>query len=215
MENILTENIKTRKRIDKLYAAKGISYHEYRRLINALIIIGKSTAKKDSEYLVEYSKLNVARMNHIDKTIEAIPGWSEAVEQIVAPQTWLVLTEGWCSNSAQIVPVLDKIVPLNSNIELKFLLRDENTGLMDWYLTNGKSRSIPKLIAVDENFAELFNWGPRPKVLQEMCYHMRADGIDNDTIKEEMHKWYAHDKTITTQKEILELLKEACRNQQS
>jgi Thioredoxin len=215
MENILTENIKTRKRIDKSYAAKGMSYNEYRRLINALIIIGKSTAKKDSEYLVEYSKLNVARMNHIDKTIETIPGWSEAVEQIVAPQTWLVLTEGWCSNSAQIVPVLDKIVPLNSNIELKFLLRDENTGLMDWYLTNGKSRSIPKLIAVDENSAELFNWGPRPKVLQEMCYHMRADGIDNDTIKEEMHKWYAHDKTITTQKEILELLKETCRNQQS
>ena len=106
------------------------------------------------------------------------------------------------------MPVLDKIVTLNSNIVLKFLLRDENTGLMDWYLTNGKSRSIPKLIAVDENFDELFNRGPRPKVLQEMCYHMRADGIDNDTIKEEMHKWYAHDKTITTQKEILELLKE-------
>jgi Thioredoxin len=212
MENILTENIKTRKSIDKSYAAKGMSYIEYRRLINALIIIGKSTAKKDSENLVEYSKLNVARMNRIDKTIEIIPGLSEAVEQIVAPQTWLVLTEGWCSNSAQIVPVLDKIVPLNSNIELKFLLRDENPGLMDWYLTNGKSRSIPKLIAVDENFEELFNWGPRPKVLQEVTYRMRANGIDNDTIKEEMHKWYAHDKTITIQKEILELLKETCCN---
>jgi len=34
-------------------------------------------------------------------------------------------------------------------------------------------------------------------------------------IKEEMHKWYAHDKTITTQKEILELLKKTCLNQQS
>jgi Thioredoxin len=212
MENILTEDIKTRKRIDKSYAAKGMSYNEYRRLIYALIIIGKSTAKKDSENLVEYSKLNVARMNRIDKTIEIIPGLSEAVEQIVAPQTWLVLTEGWCSNSAQIVPVLDKIVPLNSNIELKFLLRDENPGLMDRYLTNGRCRSIPKLIAVDENFEELFNWGPRPEVLQEMCYYLRAKGKDNDTINEEMHKWYAHDKTITTQKEIFELLKETCRN---
>jgi hypothetical protein len=108
--------------------------------------------------------------------------------------------------------VFDKIEQLNSNIELKFLLRDENPELMSWYLTNGKSRSIPKLIAIDENFEELFNWGPRPKVLQEMFYHMRANAIDNDTVKKEMHKWYADDKTITTQKEILKLLKETCRN---
>ena len=212
MENILTENIKTRKRIDKSYAQKGMSYNEYRRLINALIIIGKSTAKKDSENLLEYSKLNVARMNRLDKTIEIIPELRDAVEQIISPQTWLVLTEGWCGDAAQIVPVFDKIAQLNSNIELKFLLRDESPELMNWYLTNGKSRSIPKLIAVDENFEELFNWGPRPKVLQEMFYHMRANAINNDTIKEEMHKWYAWDKTITTQKEILALLKETCHN---
>jgi len=101
---------------------------------------------------------------------------------------------------------------LNSNIELKFLLRDENPELMDQYLTNGKSRSIPKLIAVDENNEELFNWGPRPKILQEMFYHMKANAITNDTIKEEMHRWYAKDKTVTTQKEILELLKQVCTN---
>jgi hypothetical protein len=212
MENILTKNIKIRKSIDESYATKGMSYDEYRRLINACIMIGKSTAKKDSENLLEYSKLNVVRMNRLDKTLEIIPELKEAVEQIIAPQKWLVLTEGWCGDAAQIVPVLDKITQLNSNIDLKFLLRDENPELMDWYLTNGKSRSIPKLIAVDENFEELFNWGSRPKVLQEMFYHMRANAINNDTIKEEMHKWYAYDKTITTQKEILNLLKEACRN---
>jgi len=212
METTTEKNIKIRKSIDESYVAKAMDYDDYRRLINAFIIIGKSTAKKDSENLFEYSKLNVARMNRIDKTIEIIPELREAVERIISPQTWLVLTEGWCGDAAQIVPVFDKIVQLNSNIELKFLLRDENPELMSWYLTNGKSRSIPKLIAVDENFEELFNWGPRPKVLQEMFYHMRANAIDNRTIKEEMHKWYADDKTITTQKEILKLLKETCRN---
>jgi hypothetical protein len=58
-------------------------------------------------------------MNRIDKTIEIIPGLREAIEQIIAPQTWLVLTEGWCGDAAQIVPVFDKIAQLNSNIELK------------------------------------------------------------------------------------------------
>jgi len=175
-------------------------------------MIGKSTAKKDSENLLEYSKLNMARMNRLDKTIELIPELKELVEQIDTSQTWLVLTEGWCGDAAQIVPVFDKIAQLNSNIELKFLLRDENRELMNWYLPNGKSRSIPKLIVVDENLEELFNWGPRPKALQEMFYHLRANVINDDTIKEEMHKWYAYDKTITTQKEILELIKERCRN---
>jgi hypothetical protein len=211
MENIITKNIKIRQSIDEWYAAKGMSYDEYRRLINAFIIIGKSTAKKDSEKLLEYSKLNVARMNRIDKTIAIIPELIESVEQIVTPQTWLVLTEGWCGDAAQIVPVFNKIAQVNSNIELKFLLRDENSELMNWYLTNG-SRSTPKLIAVDKNFEELFNWGPRPKVLHEIFCHMRATAIHSDAIEEAMHQWYAHDKTITTQKEILELLKETYRN---
>lgn len=210
MENIITKKITLKKRIDSSYASKGMSYEEYRRLIDAFIIIGKSTAKKDSENLLEYSKLNVARMNRLDKTTELVLELKEVVEEINTPQTWLVLTEGWCGDAAQIVPVFDKIAKLNSNIELKFLLRDENLELMDQYLANGKSRSIPKLIVVDENFEELFDWGPRPKVLQEMFYHMKANAINNNTIKEEMHRWYAHDKTITTQKEILELLKQVC-----
>ena len=207
-----TKNIMIRKSIDESYVSKGISYDEYRRMIDAFIMIGKSTAKKDSENLLEYSKLNVARMNRLDKTIELISELKDVVERIDTPQTWFVLTEGWCGDAAQTIPVLDKISKLNSNIELKFLLRDENIELMDQHLTNGKSRSIPKLIAIDENNEELFNWGPRPKVLQEMFYHMKANAISNDTIKEEMHKWYAKDKTVTAQKEILELLKQVCAN---
>jgi len=212
MENINTKNIRVRKNIDALYVSKGISYEEYRRMIDSFIMIGKSTAKKDSENLLEYSKLNVVRMNRLDKTVELIPGLKHTVEQIDAPQKWIVLTEGWCGDAAQTIPVFDKIAKLNSNIQLKFLLRDENIELMDQYLTNGKSRSIPKLIAIDENNKELFNWGPRPKTLQEMFYHMKANAISNDTIKEEMHRWYAKDKTVTTQMEILNLLKEVCAN---
>src|SRR4051794_13481406 len=209
MENIITEKIRIRKSIDESFVVKGISYDEYRRMIDVFIMIGKSTAKKDSENLWEYSKLNVARMSRLDKTIELITELREVVEQIDKTQTWVILTEGWCGDAAQTIPVFDKIAKLNSNIQLKFLLRDENPELMDHYLTNGKSRSIPKLIAVDENFEELFNWGPRPKALQEMFYHMKANAINNDTIKEEMHRWYAKDKTITTQKEILELLEKS------
>ncbi len=196
------------KHISESYTDRGMYYDEYRRTIDAFLMVGKSTAKNESESLVEYSKLNVVRMKRLDHTVEVIPELKEYVQRISAPQTWLVITEGWCGDAAQIIPVLNKVAELNKNIQLKFLLRDENLELMDKYLTNGISRSIPKIIVLDENNEELFNFGPRPKELQELFYQMKANAIDNNSIKEEMHRWYAKDKTITTQHEIFKLLKE-------
>ena len=78
---------------------------------------------------------------------------------------------------------------------------------MDQYLTNGRSRSIPKIVVLNEHNEELFNFGPRPAVLQEMFYHLKANAMSNDAVKEEIHKWYAKDKTVTIQMELLDLLK--------
>ena len=206
METLVNDAI--RKHISASYIDRGMYYDEYRRMIDAFLMVGKSTAKNESESLVEYSKLNVVRMKRLDKTIEIIPELEEYVKRISAPQTWLVITEGWCGDAAQIIPVLNKIAELNDHIHLKFLLRDENLELMDKYLTNGKSRSIPKVIVLDENNNELFNFGPRPAVLQEMFYHLKANAVSNDDVKEEIHKWYAKDKTITIQNDLLALMKD-------
>jgi len=207
MEAVINEAI--RNHVSTTYTDRGMYYDEYRRLIDAFLMVGKSTAKRESESLVEYSKLNVVRMNRLDKTTEIIPELQEEIGKISAPQTWLVLTEGWCGDAAQIVPVLNKIAELNNNIQLKLLLRDEHLELMSKYLTNGKSQSIPKLVVLDEHNNELFNWGPRPQALQELFYHMKANALNNDSIKEEIHKWYAKDKTISIQKDLLALLQDA------
>ena len=207
MEAVINEAI--RNHVSTTYTDRGMYYDEYRRLIDAFLMVGKSTAKRESESLVEYSKLNVVRMNRLDKTTEIIPELQERISEISALQTWLVLTEGWCGDAAQIVPVLNKIAELNNNIQLKLLLRDEHLELMSKYLTNGKSQSIPKLVVLDEHNNELFNWGPRPQALQELFYHMKANALNNDSIKEEIHKWYAKDKTISIQKDLLALLQDA------
>lgn len=207
METVIQKPL-IKKIIDESYIAKAMNYDEYRRLIDALIIVGRSTATKESESLLAYSKLNVSRMKRLDKTIEIIPELRQAIEKITTYETWLVLTEGWCGDAAQLIPLFAKIEQLNKNISLRFLLRDENLELMDAYLYNGKSRSIPKLIALNSNNEELFNFGPRPKVLQEWFLHMRANGVNNNTLKEELHKWYAKDKTLTTQHELVQLLNE-------
>src|SRR6266542_3312491 len=164
--------------VDKAYIKKAISYHRYLELINSFL--------------------------HEEKSTEIIPELKAAIEQINEPQTWLVLTEGWCGDAAQIIPVLHKAASLNENIALGFLLRDDNLKLMDMYLTNSKSRSLPKLIVLDENNNELFNWGPTPVILQELFYHLKAKALTDDDIKEEIHKWYAQDKTVTIQIELLQ-----------
>lgn len=42
-----------------------------------------------------------------------------------------MLTEGWCGDAAQNLPVINKIAEENPNINLKLVLRDENLELMD------------------------------------------------------------------------------------
>ena len=126
--------------------------------------------------------------------------------RIDRPQTWLVLTEGWCGDAAQSLPVIKALADLNPQIRMRILLRDENPELMDLYLTNGISRSIPKLIALDPTTGtELFTWGPRPTALQESFYGMRSEGLPYDVIKEELQRWYNTDRTVTIQQDLAAL----------
>src|SRR5882757_4695857 len=191
------------KTIALLYLEKAMTYEAYKQMVDELLAAGKATGTNHSEAFLHYSHLNQQRMHRLDKTIGILPDVKEQILSIDKPQTWLVLTEGWCGDAAQSLPVMQALSQLNPLIRLRLLLRDENLELMDQYLTNGVSRSIPKLIAVDtDSLAVLFTWGPRPNALQELFYRMRADGMVYDAIKEELQRWYNTDKTATIQQEI-------------
>lgn len=71
----------------------------------------------------------------------------------------LVLAEPWCGHCMLDIPILLKLAD-RVNLPVRFLHRDENLELMDRYLTNGKSRSIPIFIFLNENGEELSKWGP-------------------------------------------------------
>lgn len=199
-----------RKALDRKYLSNAMDYPGYRKLVDDLLQEGKVTGPQQSESLAHYTKLNVQRMQRIDKTVKLLPEVSDTLHNIGKPQTWLVITEGWCGDAAQILPLLNAMVNENPLIQLKLVLRDANLELMDQYLTDGTSRSIPKLIVLDtESMEEKFNWGPRPAPLQELYKKMRTEGMDYGAISQELHAWYAKDKTVSTQKEILKRLLEA------
>ncbi|WP_156288541.1 thioredoxin family protein [Oceanobacillus salinisoli] len=85
----------------------------------------------------------------------------------------IVLTEDWCGDAMLNIPILLKIAE-KAGMEVRMLLRDENLELMDQYLTNGKSRSIPIFIFVDEQGNEVAKWGPRAKKVQECVDQKRS-----------------------------------------
>ncbi len=119
---------------------------------------------------------------------------------------WIVLTEDWCGDSAQNLPYIAKFAALNKNIDLRILLRDDNLDIMDLYLTNGKSRSIPKLIAIDSDGNELFVWGPRPAVIQDMVKAWQIEGKSKEIWQHELHSFYAKNKGKHLEEEFIKLL---------
>ena len=193
----------TGQKIESCYLQKAISYDAYKRLMDDLLIAGKTTGPIQSESMVHYTQLNQQRMHRIEKTIEVLPAVAAQLLSVNRPQVWLVLTEAWCGDAAQSVPVIHALAELNPLISLRLLLRDENLQLMDRFLTNGVSRSIPKLIAADAVTSEvLFTWGPRPAALQESFEGMRSEGLPFEVIKEELQRWYNQNKTEMVQEEL-------------
>ena len=96
---------------------------------------------------------------------------------------------------------------LSEKIDLKIVFRDENEDLMNLFLTNG-TKSIPKLIILDKNTLEVLgNYGPRPIGAKQLILDYKAKhGIVDETAKTNLQLWYLHDKGLSTQKEILDLM---------
>ena len=183
------------------------TYQEYRDLVSDLLAEGKSTGPNQSEDLTNYSMLNDRRMKRLDKTIKISEETRQKVQALKETQTWLVLTEGWCGDAAQNLPVLNKIAEINENINMKFVLRDENIELMDLFLTNG-GRSIPKLIALDKNNNVLKTWGPRPSFANKMVTEYKAKNGNLDAqFKQDLQVWYNKDKGKSTQEDFIAFVK--------
>ena len=196
----------TGRKVELSYIEKSMTYEAYKQLVEDLLAEGKATGSIQSEAMKHYTELNMQRMHRVEKTIQILPEIKEQLPGVRRPQIWLVLSEGWCGDAAQSLPVMKALANLNPNIQMRVLLRDENPELMDRYLTGGISRSIPKLISVDpETGTELFTWGPRPTALQESFYGMRSEGLTYDVIKEELQRWYNKERTVTIQRELTAL----------
>lgn len=191
--------------------AQAMSYQQYKTLLEDLLAAGKTTGANQSEDYLGYAKINLQRMHRLEKTILLHEEFKSALTRLKQQYTWLVITEGWCGDAAQNLPVLYHVEKACDNIRLRFILRDEHPEIMNNYLTNG-SKAIPKIICLKPDasapsgYMEKFVWGPRPAVLQKIVMKLKEENVSKADTGLITQNWYNADKTLSTQNEFLNLV---------
>lgn len=118
----------------------------------------------------------------------------------------LALSEDWCGDAVNTLPVIAKLAELSPFVHLRVLARDENEDLMAAHLT-GVSRSIPVVMALDDAFVERGWWGPRPRELQRWVLGP-GQQLDKVARYRDVRAWYARDHGRTTLDELLVMLEQ-------
>lgn len=141
--------------------------------------------------------------------LHRVPDWAvAAAAELAEPIRLLVLTEDWCGDAANTVPVIARLAERAPNLQLRLLKRDENLEVMDQFLT-GTARSIPLAIVLDADFQPVARWGPRPSELQEFVLRERRAGVrPSADIYRDVRRWYARDRGESTLRELLAAARE-------
>lgn len=185
---------------------KHYSFIEYKEIANNLAIAGKSSGVETQER-IDATKINAQRLNRIYKTFEPSAETKRIIGSLKQNWEWIVITESWCGDGAQLIPIITKIAELNNLIQLKFIFRDENETIMNLHLTNG-SKSIPKLICLGQNKEYIGEWGPRPSRIIEKAKEFKTTNpnASHEDFIRNLHLLYAQDKGLSFEIEFANLI---------
>ena len=184
--------------------ATGLSYAAYRQHITDLL------AQEPDAKLAKmrpYYQEGEDRMNRLTPTLTVLPELQAAAQLLKQRYVWVVITEGWCGDAAQLIPIIEAVAQAsNGHLETRYFLRDANPELIDRYLTNG-GRAIPMTVVVPaDSLAEAAVWGPRPAPAQILFHDLKTREVPFAELAAQLHGWYAQDATRTIQEELLALM---------
>ena len=184
------------------------SYDEFMAWCTEMAENKQTSGHNQEESLIGYTALNFRRMQRLNKTFKLSELAIDSLARLEVVQHWLVFTESWCGDSAQTLPIINKVAEGSSGkILLQVVMRDENLAVMDEHRTNG-SLAIPKLVVLDDQGKQVYEWGPRPTGAQKLLQDWKANpqGKDWEAFELELHTWYARDKGQSSQVELIQLI---------
>ena len=164
-------------------------------------------AAQDFEAMLASAQRNVELWTALWRYARVDDDYVRRVSSLSGDWHLLVLSEDWCGDAVNTVPVVARLAERCGNVDLRVLARDTNPDIMDAHLT-GRSRSIPVIIALDETFRERGWWGPRPTALQRWVSG-QGQLLEKTTRYREARTWYARDRGRTTLEEVVSMLERA------
>jgi hypothetical protein len=147
-------------RIDTDRFNRGTTYQDYR----ARILAGGGVMRE----LLEASETALAR-----ETIDVEP-----FRRLAQPLQVLVLSEDWCGDCTDNLPILNRIAEESGKLDVRILSRDENLDVMDRYLKNGEFRSIPLILFLDAAGEVVGAFTERPDSVTDLRARRRQEIYD-------------------------------------
>ena len=185
-----------------------MTMEEYTLAIQAWVDAHAHSGPEQKEKYAEYTRLNAARARRVAKTYrlsDAMCAWLDSGE--AQGQHWVVITESWCGDAVQCLPLIQKWAD-RAGVPLDIVLRDVPHSIVDDFLTNG-GRSIPLWIVSDVNGHVLGQWGPRPATARNMVLAHRNAPAPKPPYSEfvaQVQLWYVRNRGEEIEMEALNLL---------
>lgn len=186
-------------------ARDGLDEEGWRRLMTERAGADPAGLDPEKGERVAFTRLNLHRTLRIERTWQPSPALAARLTRLSVPQTWLVISEPWCGDSAQCLPCLVVAARLSPLVRLRMLTRDDHPEVMDRFLTRG-TRSVPILAGLDGEGRELFRWGPRPAAAQAVVDAAKAAGLDKAALQENLHLFYGRDRGRALDAELVAVL---------
>lgn len=180
----------------KKYFDKGISFDQFKENIF------NDVEKTEIPYH-NYIKLNKSRISRYEKTA-VLDDTIFDKSKYTACKNIILIGENWCGDIGNNIVYINRIAQLY-DINFRVVYRDENTELIDAFLTNG-GRAIPIVLFLDSEYQLLGKWGPRPKAIQSfMEEEKKKTDFNKEKVLEEIQSIYNKNKGEYLQKDLSEI----------
>jgi hypothetical protein len=183
----------------KNYWNRAITFEQYVKDIEDEILSDKNLEFKP------YFELNKKRMDRILNTYLVKEAQMKQFDVLNYSGKLLIITEGWCGDAAQSLPVIYRF--FKKFLEIKIVYRDQNEDLMNQYLTND-SKSIPIVLILNEDKEVVAHWGPRPEFGNELFRHYKnnEETYPKEKLMEDMQMAYNKDKGVAIIDEMIKTI---------
>lgn len=203
MKSTIEENQKINtNELNKKYWQNALSFEEYMNVAEERF---QNNPDQNDEFQ-EYYELGFTRMSRTLKTFKVDPEKMKELKSKNFTGKVLIISEPWCGDASATVPAVSKFFEAAGN-EVKIFLRDEDTSLIDQYLTNG-AQSIPMVLLLNEDFSVKNVWGPRPKYGTELLkkFKENEETYPREEFYNDLQVYYSRNRGADAIKEILKLI---------